>query len=141
MLLHFKDILQHFKFVNWWIGEFVVVDVTNRLQARCWTDRRTYLIKVQKVWAFFVKIEQVETSLNMSTIVKDDKSFPIHPPDQSYNGLKSILKEHPIFNTTIKIRMQLQKSFHPIVNWFKTKKFDVPLKFRIKIRDITPFRA
>ena len=54
------------------------------VQSRCWTDRRTYLIKkVQKVWAFFVKIEHVETSLNMSTIVKDDKSFPIHPPDQS----------------------------------------------------------
>lgn len=106
------------------------------------TDEPTYLIKVQKVWAFFVKIEQVETSLNKSTIVKDDKSFPIHPPDQSYNGLKSNLKEHPIFNTTIKIRIQLQKSFHPIVNWFDTMKFDVPmLKFRIKIRDITPFRA
>lgn len=55
------------------------------------TDEPTWL-KVQKVWAFFLKIEQVETSLNMSTIVKDDKSFPIHPPDQSHNGLKSILK-------------------------------------------------
>ena len=106
------------------------------------TDEPTYLIKVQKVWAFFVKIEHVETSLNKSTIVKDDKSFPIHPPpDQLYNGLKSILKEHPIFNTTIKIRLQLQKSFHPILNWFDTKKFDVPLKFRIKIRNIIPFRA
>ena len=35
-----KDILQHFKFMNWWIGEFVVsffFDVTNRLiLTSCW---------------------------------------------------------------------------------------------------------
>ena len=47
MLFHFKDILQHFKFVNSWIGEFMVsfFDVTNRLISRTFMLRLTFDIR------------------------------------------------------------------------------------------------
>ena len=46
-----KDILQHFKFVNWWIRGFVFFDVMNRL----FFNSSNWEKFVEKIWWIFVK--------------------------------------------------------------------------------------
>ena len=50
MLFHLKDILQHYKLVNWWIGEFVVSFFWCKEQVSIWSFSDSCLNRKTTVW-------------------------------------------------------------------------------------------